>query len=75
MHEEGEEAEEEDEAKKLVARKRSREEVAAITPPTQKATVSKPIGKQGRPRSLYQFSLSPMPLATTATTLAILVFR
>ncbi|MFS7948796.1 hypothetical protein Hanom_Chr06g00564051 [Helianthus anomalus] len=44
------------EGEKLVARKRSREEAVATTPSTQKAAISKPIGKQGRLRSLYRFS-------------------
>ncbi|MFS7945099.1 hypothetical protein Hanom_Chr06g00519981 [Helianthus anomalus] len=56
MHEEEEEAGEEVEGEKLVARKRSRGEAAATTPLAQKAAISKPIGKQGRLRSLYRFS-------------------
>ncbi|KAJ0614312.1 hypothetical protein HanIR_Chr02g0061031 [Helianthus annuus] len=50
-----EEEEDEEEAARWVARKRSREEAAATTPPAQKAAATKPIGKQGRLRSLYKF--------------------
>ncbi|KAF5781849.1 hypothetical protein HanRHA438_Chr11g0501471 [Helianthus annuus] len=55
LHEE-EEEEVEEEGVQLVVRKRSREEAAATTPPTQKVVAAKPIGKQGRLRSLYKFS-------------------
>ncbi|KAM0035609.1 hypothetical protein Hdeb2414_s0015g00448371 [Helianthus debilis subsp. tardiflorus] len=51
-----EEDEEEEEAPKLVARKRSCVEAAITTLPAQKVIDTKPIGKQGRLRSFYEFS-------------------
>ncbi|MFS7987444.1 hypothetical protein Hanom_Chr11g01022761 [Helianthus anomalus] len=49
--------EEEKEGVKLVTRKRSREDTTAgMTPLTQQAAATQPIGRQGRLRSLYKFS-------------------